>query len=353
MLEVPENGKRQLKVIEEKPAPEISIVEDQIGRRCEECVLNAMGEKVALGIMNLMEHFPYGVTIWEIINGPLSSKLIYSNQQASIETGVDLKNMIGVALRDAFPEAHDDFEFAVALRNSAYQQRVIVVDETHFSDDMKPEDFFQIHLIPLGEKLVASVYQNVTVRKKLEARLKQMASEDSLTTLWNHRGFKKRLQTSLNRAEATGKMVALLFIDLDGFKQINDTYGHDVGDHAIRTAAEIIRRTVRQIDHVGRMGGDEFVVAVEGVSRESDAEAVAEKLLEAFTERKVILSPGREVELNASIGIAMAVTAEEDIDTLIQHADTAMYHAKQEGGSRYLFYSRDMITNTGEWPTQK
>jgi diguanylate cyclase (GGDEF)-like protein len=169
-------------------------------------------------------------------------------------------------------------------------------------------------------------------RKRFEALLAEQAYFDSLTGLANRGLFKDRLTQALARAARTDKRVGLIFIDLDNFKTVNDSFGHNVGDEVLRVVADTLRHAVRQSDTVSRLGGDEFTVLVEPLQELTDADVVAQKLLSAVQAITDLPLPG--VKLTASIGIAVFPDQARSADSLIESADCAMFSAKRSGGNR-------------------
>lgn len=163
-------------------------------------------------------------------------------------------------------------------------------------------------------------------------QLKHLAQHDGLTELPNRALFDDRLRQALAQARRDQARVALLFVDLDGFKLINDTQGHHVGDLLLREVARRMEACVRNADTVGRRGGDEFVVLLPVVESDQDALRVAEKICAALTQRYEL--EGVSLTLSASIGVALFPQHGADESTLARSADAAMYHAKQAGGNR-------------------
>ena len=159
---------------------------------------------------------------------------------------------------------------------------------------------------------------------------------DALTGPPNRLLFDDRLQQQLAQASRQSQMLAVLFIDLDSFKTINDTQGHTVGDQLLRITAERLMGCVRNADTVARLGGDEFIALLANISRRHDAEQVAQKILEALARAFVI--DGQEPFVTASIGIALYPAGGIDAEALLHNADSAMYHAKQAGKNNYRLY---------------
>ncbi|HZS11023.1 MAG TPA: EAL domain-containing protein [Nitrospirales bacterium] len=171
------------------------------------------------------------------------------------------------------------------------------------------------------------------------ARLDSLAHYDSLTQLPNRRLFMDLLSHALARASRSNRMVALLFLDLDRFKLINDTLGHTLGDRLLKTVAERLRRSLREGDTIARLGGDEFTVMLEDMMTPDDVGRVAQKLLDAVAAPMVV--DGHDIFITASIGIALAPENDSTRDGLIRCADTAMYAAKEHRHA-YRFFSSDM-----------
>jgi diguanylate cyclase (GGDEF)-like protein/PAS domain S-box-containing protein len=182
--------------------------------------------------------------------------------------------------------------------------------------------------------------RDVTDRHRLEEQLSHQAFHDALTGLANRALFRDRLQHALNRATRSGATLAVLFLDLDAFKTINDSLGHDRGDELLAAVAGRLRRSARDSDTVARLGGDEFAVLLEDDVGERQARAVAERLSEAL--RSPFSVRGAEVHVTASIGIALTTTEAQEADTLLRNADVAMYAAKGRGRGRFELFEPDM-----------
>ncbi len=192
-----------------------------------------------------------------------------------------------------------------------------------------------------------AVFLDITEHKEVEARLKYMAGHDPLTGLPNRQLFDDRLEHALARARRDGHGLAVLFLDLDGFKPINDEMGHHAGDQVLREVAARLERLVRTSDTVARMGGDEFVVLLDEITeadRKAVAAMVAEKVLVHLPEPIIVNE--RTVLVGTSIGIALHPEHGTAPDALVSAADTAMYQAKQEGRMRYCFFDAGGCTRT-------
>ena len=185
-----------------------------------------------------------------------------------------------------------------------------------------------------------SVFRDITERKAAEARIRHQASFDALTGLPNRDLFLDRVDHALHTATREGTELALLFIDLDRFKEVNDTLGHLLGDELLKQVAERLLGCVRETDTVSRFGGDEFVIALEDVGGARNSAAVATKVLRAVEQPMVI--GGSEVQVGASIGITHYPEDAGDAVTLLRNADMAMYRAKEAGRNTFQFYTREM-----------
>jgi diguanylate cyclase (GGDEF)-like protein/PAS domain S-box-containing protein len=187
--------------------------------------------------------------------------------------------------------------------------------------------------------------RDITERIRLEEQLTRQAFHDGLTGLANRALFRDRLDQALARSGRTQDVLAVLLLDLDGFKQVNDSLGHDAGDQLLRQVAERFNESTRPSDTVARLGGDEFALVLEG-THEAQAVALANRLLERLSEPATVA--GHELSLGASIGIVIHHGGQGDSEELIRHADVAMYAAKGGGRGRYEVFCHDMAREFGE-----
>jgi len=187
--------------------------------------------------------------------------------------------------------------------------------------------------------------RDITERVRLEEQLTRQAFYDGLTMLPNRALFRDRLQQALARSSRSTTPLAVLLVDLDGFKQVNDSLGHDAGDQLLEAVAERFVEASRLSDTLARLGGDEFAILLDG-AHESEAVAVAERLLEALSEP--IWIAGRELVVGASIGVALHLGGVGQAEELLRHADVAMYAAKEAGRGRFELFRYDMARELGE-----
>jgi diguanylate cyclase (GGDEF)-like protein len=183
-------------------------------------------------------------------------------------------------------------------------------------------------------------------RKHIEEKMKHQASYDALTGLPNRRMFGDRLREEVAKAQRTGGKVALLFIDLDRFKNVNDTLGHNFGDRLLSDAAQRIRHSVRESDTVARLGGDEFVVIAPGIEQAATLGRLAQHLIDVLCAPFALEQ--HTAYISASIGIASYPADTDSSETLITHADQAMYAAKERGRNGYHFYSSELSARASE-----
>lgn len=185
-----------------------------------------------------------------------------------------------------------------------------------------------------------SVFNDVTERKRYEAALEYQATHDSLTGLPNRNLLQDRLSHAIVQAHLDGEKLAILMLDLDQFKRVNEGLGHKVGDVLIQKVASRMKECVRDTDTVARLGGDEFMILTTEVKNERSIASLAQKILKQF-ERKIAIN-GHVIIASASVGIAIYPRDGEDGDELFRNADTAMYRAKELGRNGFQFYSSDM-----------
>ena len=185
-----------------------------------------------------------------------------------------------------------------------------------------------------------SVFSDITAIKNAEERLNYLAYHDPLTDLPNRLLLADRMRTALSRAERTGTSVGLLYLDLDNFKHVNDTLGHEQGDRLLHVIAARFRGLVRGEDSVARLGGDEFVIILEDVGDPAQPARLAEKLLAAISEP--VQLGGFELRMRASIGISLGPAHGASSEELLKAADAAMYRAKHVGRGRYEFFSAEL-----------
>lgn len=195
------------------------------------------------------------------------------------------------------------------------------------------------------------MFSDITERKKQEEIITFQAFHDSLTGLPNRILFLDRLEQMLVQEKRSGaRTAAVMFLDLDRFKQINDTLGHEAGDECLKEVARRLRQCVRASDTVARMGGDEFTILLPEIAEKGDVRAVAQKILDAM--KTPLLLAGQEVIITTSIGISLFPRDGRDGETLLKHADAAMYRVKGSGRAGMFFFVPDLISGVSRRPRQ-
>jgi diguanylate cyclase (GGDEF)-like protein/PAS domain S-box-containing protein len=188
--------------------------------------------------------------------------------------------------------------------------------------------------------IIAAISRDIRARLAIEEKMAYMAQFDALTGLPNRNLFQDRLVQAMALAKRNDWPMAVLFIDLDRFKLVNDTLGHGAGDKLLKEAAERLRTCVRSSDTVGRLGGDEFAAILSELGKPGDAGLVAQKIIDVF--RRPFDLDGKETYATASIGITLYPADSEIAEALVVNADAAMYRAKEQGRNNYQYFTRDM-----------
>lgn len=235
-----------------------------------------------------------------------------------------------LALREFFAAGieHQAQTLELRTRDSREGQRFIEFHGEHFIDAES------------GEHRAVGTLRDITQRRLAEERLAHLANYDHLTSLPNRYLFQERLQHALAQASRSGRSVALLFLDIDRFKWINDALGHAAGDRLLEQVAQRLSGLLRNSDTVARLGGDEFTIILENLDSGAQMTRVAEQILQAFS-RKFQLGE-RDIAVSTSIGVALYPDDAADLETLLKCADAAMYRAKEQGRNGYHFYTAEL-----------
>jgi diguanylate cyclase len=235
-------------------------------------------------------------------------------------------------------QAADRREEAAELREQTADKR----EETRRAASLQRAKT-ETHLLEANQHLVVAAVHSQTKVEAAEHATLQMsfkAERDFLTGLPNRALLSDRLAQAIALAIRHGKRLAVLFVDLDNFKDINDSFGHSVGDQLLQSAAMRLEQCIRHSDTVSRHGGDEFVVLLSEVESAQDAACVSEKLIKAMAKPHLIA--GHELKVTLSIGISLFPGDAGDAEALLTNADTAMYHAKRVGRNNYKCFTPEM-----------
>ena len=254
--------------------------------------------------------------------------------------GKEREELIGSSFMPFIPEQDREFveeQFTLlSLENPVvtYERRVILHDGQIRWQQWTDRAIFdeQGHLFEFQ-----SVGHDITEQVRVEEQLVYMATHDALTGLPNRRLFNDRLTLELAHAQRNQQKLAVMLLDLDHFKDVNDTFGHSVGDRLLQVVGHRLQSLLRRSDTVARMGEDAFMLVLPGIVREENATRVAAKILEAF--REPLMCDGYEIAITTSIGVAVYPDDGEDVDALMKNADIAMYRAKEQGRDNYQCYT--------------
>jgi diguanylate cyclase (GGDEF)-like protein len=187
------------------------------------------------------------------------------------------------------------------------------------------------------EQLAEEIAQQTQQLREQQQQLMYLAEHDELTRLFNRRAFESHVEVALMRASRAQTKAALLFIDVNRFKEVNDTYGHGVGDELLKVVSQRLKLAVRRSDLVGRLGGDEFIVWLDLLADKQALQEVIERIIQEM--RAPMVTNGAELELSLSIGVSCFPTDGLELQQLMNQADSAMYHAKANPSAGCCFYS--------------
>jgi len=269
----------------------------------------------------------------------LDDKLKVSNCSAQIRDvlGLDAAVVVGRPLMDVLGDGDRVQPLADAfdrLQTGTETRNRVEVALTHLDGHTVYSEWFNSALTDAAGKVssMMSLVQDITARTLAQAQLRQIATHDPLTGLCNRRALTERLEQSVLRLKRNGSALALLFIDLDGFKHVNDQHGHNAGDEVLCEVARRLLNITREIDVVARLGGDEFVVLAESDVSMASVNAMCERIMQALA-TPCSFSSG-DTRVSASIGVALCPPVVHDAVELLRVADAAMYEAKRSGKGR-------------------
>ena len=246
----------------------------------------------------------------------------YSKDELNSMTALDLfegkdKNMIAQKIQEVFEHGDSTAETELIIKSG-----------------LKIPYSFTGHRSSIdGQPYLVGICTDITERRALQQELMLQAKTDSLTGLSNRRHFLELAEQELARTRRYNKQLSVLILDLDEFKSVNDTHGHQVGDNVLRMVGEVCRKTLREVDMAGRIGGEEFATLLPECDAKQAMEA-AERLRQDIANAVIPLEQGGALNFTASIGIITLSSADDNIDKLLELADKAMYEAKRSGRNR-------------------
>lgn len=287
-----------------------------------------------------------------VLTTNLAGKVSYLNRAAEKITGWSLEEALGLPLMDVFTLIDATTrETAGNPLNRAFEEYKTTNLPTNFLLVCRDgiETSIENSITPIHNRNnevtgAVIVFHDVTETLAMAQKMAHMAQHDFLTGLPNRSLLTERLTQAIGLANRKKKQLALLYIDLDNFKQINDSLGHGIGDKLLQFVATRMKNSVRTTDTLCRQGGDEFVVLLTEIEHRADAARVAGKLIAAFIDPQVV--DGEKLQITLSIGVSVYPDDGYDAETIFQHADTAMYHAKISGRNNYQFFQTNMKIHT-------
>ncbi len=299
-------------------------------KRAEE----ALREAEAL-ISSIAEAIPHAVV------GLRERRIIFANESVKAVFGWKPEELIGKGTRVLY-RSEEEYE-EIARHFYPVLERQQTYSEEYLCRCKDGRDIMcMVSTARIGptlkEKEIVVVYEDITERKRAEQQLAYMATHDILTDLPNRMLFNDRLNLALAQAKRNQQKLAMMWLDLDRFKLINDKLGHSVGDKLLQAVGDRLTGLLRKGDTVARMGGDEFLILLPEIAQVEDTDKIAQKVLEGFQETFVF--DVHELHITTSIGVVIYPDDGEDADTMMRHADMAMYSAKQKGRDNYQRYTQ-------------
>lgn len=272
----------------------------------------------------------------------------FVNRKAAAVSGYSDEELTGRPFVDF---VHPDDRELVSMRHQIgmrgdpgqgliYPFRIIRRDETTVWVEINP-----VSITWEGNPATLNLLSDITERKRAEKTIMHLAYHDALTGLPNRMLFNDRLAVALTQAERNQTRLALMLLDLDHFKEVNDTFGHNVGDELLRRTGERIRELLRRADTVARIGGDEFMLLLPEITRAEDTSEIAEKVLSVVC--RPIRLDGKAMNVSASVGTAVYPDDAGNAESLMRNVDQAMYRAKENGGARHQSYSDARASASG------
>jgi diguanylate cyclase (GGDEF)-like protein/PAS domain S-box-containing protein len=322
-----------------RPLRMSGAIQDVTGLRNMEAALRASEQRFSVAFMAA----PFASSITRVADG----RFVEANERYAADFGWNREELIGKTSLEVglWPDSASRKRWLALLEEngSVLDYETVGCDR---GGNLRQVSLSSRYVDIGGERHVLTFVQDITGRKEAEARIEYLAHHDSLTGLPNRVLFRDRFLLATAWAERSLAKVALLFLDLDHFKTINDTLGHPAGDELLKSVANRLRECVRETDTISRLGGDEFLIALTDVRDTQAVNLSASKILEALA--RPFELEGRELTNTLSIGIAVWPDDGDDFDTLLKKADTAMYQAKNAGRNTARFYTEQMNVDAVE-----
>lgn len=304
----------------------------------EELATRKSNEKTILSLRKVIENMQIGVTVTDP-----KGKIIFTNLAEAEMHGYSIEELIGKDARIFGPPEIWKPMFQPIMKRFRRETTNVRKDGSTFPVQLMSD------VVTTSEGSVFATIttcEDITERKQNEETIKQLAFYDALTGLPNRFLFNDRLGQELANARRHKELLSVFFVDLDRFKVVNDSLGHDTGDLLIREVSKRLKEIIREGDTACRLGGDEFLMLFPDISSVKDISAVAKKILDKLSE--VFVLNDNEVYITASIGISIFPENGDSIEALAKNADAAMYYAKDQGRNNYQFYSESINANAIE-----
>ena len=322
-------------IIDDEIVGVYGIAKDITARRRAEESLRASEERYR----TVIERATDGIYIYDF----RTKRILESNTALQNMLGYTSEEISGLTIYDLIANSRESIDLNTPRISEG---RSVFLGERRYrhKDGSLRDVESSVTLIPYGDEVEGAccIVHDITERKALERQLSHQAFHDPLTGLPNRLLLTEHIEHALARARRRKNRIAVLFMDLDNFKDVNDSLGHGAGDQLLISVAEVLRKTVRPEDTVARFGGDEITVLLEEVTDTRDAVRVAERIEEAL--RAPITIAGHELFVGVSIGIATSLSGRDRPEKLISQADMAMYRAKRAGRARHEVFARGMET---------
>ncbi len=289
-------------------------------------------------------------------------KIIYANYAVKEIIGYNRKELLNQDFKILFPvsefkryenEFRKYFYVDFKDRNDMGMKKILEILGRNKNRGISPLEMSFGNSKDISGRTLTCIIRDITKRKNIERKLKQLAFHDKLTSLGNRDLFDSEMKIFFNDLNKNSEIYgALFFLDLDGFKQINDTFGHHAGDELLISTAKRLRDSLRDSDRVYRFGGDEFVILIRSIKNKNQAATIAGNVLNEIRKSYTLgtLHNKPIVNIGVSIGISILPENGSDIDTATKNADLAMYKAKETGKNRFIFYSEDLnVVASDRW----
>lgn len=289
-------------------------------------------------LKDMFEHLSSGVAIYQPSSDQQNFIITSFNKAAERIESMRREDLIGKNVVEVFPGI-TEFGLLEVFRR-VWETGTAEHFPVSFYDDGKIAGWRENYIYKLPNGEIVAIYDDVTKEKQAEERMHYLAHYDALTDLPNRALFSDRLRQAMTIAKREKSHVALMFLDLDKFKPVNDEFGHEVGDLLLKEVAQRMQKCVRESDTVSRIGGDEFVILLPRIEVEQNAIQVAEKILYALVQPFELA--GHTIHISSSIGVAVYPQHGGDEKLLTKNADTAMYYAKNGGRNNVKLYQPEM-----------